>query len=124
MRASVTLPLWRTWFATDGSNRSSAAAATVPTSASVSVTVFRSRWNTAACTSRTARTNSALNAVPPTTVDTTCSMIGRAAIRSACCFSTTWSVTRCATSVRTLSSRSVADARPANWFESNSARRA
>ena len=48
-------------------------------------------------------------------------MIGRAAIRSALFFRTTSSVIFCATSERTLSSRSATVARLANWSESTAA---
>ena len=76
-----------------------------------------SRLKSERCTSRTALRNSPVNARPPTTSDATDSMIGRAAIRSALLFSTTSSVTFCAISDFTLSSRSAAVARLANWSE-------
>ena len=65
-----------------------------------------------------------MNARPPTTSDATDSMIGRAAIRSAWFFRTTSSVSFCAISERTLSSRSATVARFANWSEFTAAWRA
>ena len=59
-----------------GASCSSAAARTVPTSATVSVTVSWSRSNSARCTSRTAVRNRLVNARPPTTSEATDSMIG------------------------------------------------
>jgi len=64
------------------------------------------------------------NALPPTIPDTAASISGRAARRSAWRFRTTSSVTRSAMTVRTLSSRSAAAARLANWSESTIVRRA
>jgi hypothetical protein len=102
----------------------SAAASTVPTSATVSVRVSWSRRNNARCTSRTPDRNSAVNAGLVTTSPVTDSMIGRAAIRSRLFLSTTWSVIRSAISVFTLSARNASVARLANWSESTSAWRA
>ena len=103
--------------ASSGRTCSSAAASTAPTSATVSATVFLSRLKSARWTSRTALRNRPVNARPPTTSEATDSMIGRAAIRSAWFFRMTSSVSFCAIRERTLSSRSAAVARLANWSE-------
>ena len=87
------------------------------------MTVSRSRSNRARWTSRTAVRNRLVKARLPTIVEATDSMIGRAAIRSRSCFSTTSSVTFSAISDRTLSSRSATVARLANWSESTTALR-
>ena len=64
-----------------------------------------------------------MNAPLPTTLDAIDSMIGRAASRSSWFLMTTSSVILSATSDFTLSSRSAAVARLANWSESIAARR-
>jgi hypothetical protein len=108
--------------ASDGWTASSPAATIVPTSASASVTVCWSRSNTARWTSRTPARNAPVNAGPPTTEDTTDSISGRAVRRLLALGSTSSSVRRAAMSDRTLSSRSAAVARLANWSESTPAR--
>ena len=87
--------------ASGGSSWRSAAAATMPTSASVSVTVSRSRWKTAPWTSRTARRNRLAKASPPTAPATADAISGRAVSRSGSRGSTSSSVTRSAIAVRT-----------------------
>jgi hypothetical protein len=109
------------WAASDGRTTFSAAATIVPASATVSVTVCWSRSNTARCTSRTPARKARVNAPPPTTDDTTDSISGRAASRSAWFASTSSSVTRWAITARTPSSVRAAVARLANWSESTAA---
>jgi hypothetical protein len=63
-----------------------------------------------------------VNARLATTAEATDWISGRAAMRSVSRSSTTSSVIRSATTLRTLSSRSAAVARFANWSESTAAR--
>ena len=87
--ATVTLPLSRTSAASSGRSAWRAALTTVPTSTSVSVTVFSSCSKTARWVSRAARWNRLPNADPPTTSEIVDAMIGRTASRSAWWRSTT-----------------------------------
>jgi hypothetical protein len=119
-----TLPVSSSWAASFGRIVCSASPATVPTSTSVSVIVSWSRSNTARWTSSAALWKRLANVPPPTIPDTAEMMSGRAASSSDRFARTRRSVTRSATSVRTLESRSVAVARLANPSESTSARRA
>ena len=96
--------------ASAGRTACSPAATTVPTSASVNVSVRWSRANTARWTSRTPARNRPVKARAPTADDTTDATSGRAASRSSCC-SSSWSVTRAAISERTLSSPNATVAR-------------
>ncbi len=102
---------------------SSAAASTVPTSATVSVTLSALRSKTALWTSRTADRNRLVKARLPMIDEATDWIMGRAAIRSRSRSSTTSSVIRSAISDRTLSSRSATVARLANWSEFTAALR-
>jgi hypothetical protein len=114
---SGTFPLSSTCLASPGRSFWTAAARTVPTSPTVSVTVFLSRLKTARWTSRTAARKRPVKARPPTISPAIDSMIGRAASRSASLRRMTSSVILSAISDLTLSSRSAAVARLANWSE-------
>ena len=103
--------------ASDGLSASRAEAATVPTSATVRVTVCSSRSKTARCRSRTPARKSPPKALPPTAEETTDSMSGRAASRSSALRSTRSSVTFSATSERTAGDWRATVARSANWSE-------
>jgi hypothetical protein len=117
-------PLSSIWCASCGLSTCNAVATTVPTSATVSATVFWSRWNTARWASSAAPRKRLRNGGAPTTPEMADAMIGRADSRSSSWRSTTPSVNRSLTSARTLGSLRVAAARSANWLESKNARRA
>ena len=75
-------PVSSIWCASCGRSTASAVAATVPTSATVSVTVFWSRSNTARCASSAAPRKRPRKAGAPTTSEMVDAMIGRADSRS------------------------------------------